>query len=146
MKPRAEAKHLGEPAFQLAKGTRRVYINEAWCDMREDDLIHADESFWEELSGTALREGHEEIGLKTSNISRLYDVGGFTFTSTSRGIRKPLHMFAAGIINKDDFDPFEHTTLETRWMTLEEFATQGRKDHVDIVRDITGRLLARLPS
>jgi hypothetical protein len=140
MKPRTEAKHLGAPAFQIAKGTRRININEGWCDMREEDLRYADESFYETLIQTALREGEEEVGLKASNIKQVFDMGGFTFISASRGIVKPLHMFAAEIIREDDFAAFEVTTSEVRWMTMSEFSSIGRPDHVAIVDEILGRL------
>jgi 8-oxo-dGTP pyrophosphatase MutT (NUDIX family) len=141
MKPRAEAKHLEEPAFQLAKGTRRIHINDGWCDMRADDLIYADPVFWESLVATALREGEEEVGLKPGNILRLFDAGGFTFTSATRNIQKPLHMFAAEMKNMSDFGPFEASTLAADWFTLEEFARQGREDHVGIAETIVGRLM-----
>jgi hypothetical protein len=140
MKPRAEAKKLGAPAFQIAKGTRRINVNGDWCDMREDDLIHADESFYESLLGTALREGQEEVGLQTSNILRLFDMGGFTFVSASRKTIKPLHMFAAELANTSDFIAFEATTAETSWMSVEEFAKVGRTDHIAIAGAIIKRL------
>jgi hypothetical protein len=140
MKPKAEAKHLGEPSFQIAKGTRRIYINENWCDMREDDLRYADESFHETLIGTALREGQEEIGLKSTNIKRLFDMGGFTFVSASRGVVKPLHLFAAEIADENDFSEFEATTGEARWMTPEEFMAEGRADHAAIIQKLSDRL------
>jgi hypothetical protein len=144
MKPRGDAKHLGAPSFQLAKGTRRLFINERWCDMREDDLRYADPSFWEPLIDTALREGREEIGLKPSNIARLYDMGGFTFISATRNIKKPLHMFAAHIRDEGDFSAFERTTQEARWLTLTELSTLGRSDHVAIIGDVLARLMAAL--
>jgi len=140
MKPRTEAKHLGPPAFQIAKGTRRININENWCDMREEDLRYADESFYETLIQTALREGEEEVGLKASNIKQLFDMGSFTFVSASRGIVKPLHMFAAEIIHADDFASYEATTSEVRWMTMPEFKPIGRPDHTSIVEEILARL------
>src|SRR5690348_567695 len=54
MKPSAEAKHLGPPSFQLAKGTRHIHVSDNWCDMRDDDLKHADPSFFEPIVKTAL--------------------------------------------------------------------------------------------
>lgn len=144
MKPRAEAKHLGAPSFQIAKGTRRININGDWCDMREDDLRHADPSFHEPLIDTALREGHEEVGLKASNITTLYDMGGFVFTSASRGLSKPLHMFAAAISDRADFSDFEKSTAETRWIGPLEFSELGRPDHVKILDAILERLVRKL--
>lgn len=141
MKPFAEKEILGIPQFQIAKGTRRINISGSWCDMRLDDLLYADESFHEPIMETALREGNEEIGLKTANIKTLFDMGGFTFVSASRGTKKPLHMFAAEVIDKNDFSHFEATTSETRWLTPEEFAGEGRQDHVIIMHEVVERLI-----
>jgi hypothetical protein len=110
--------------------------------MREDDLRYADESFHEPLITTALREGSEEIGLRPGNIKKLFDMGGFTFISASRGIKKPVHLFAAEIIDQNDFARFEATTSETRWLTQEEFAQEGRADHILIINEALGRLSA----
>lgn len=144
MKPSPKAKHMGDPSLQVAKGTRRVFINEEWHDMRDDDLRYADESFHEPLLATALREGEEEVGLKSSNIVRLFDLGCFTFVSASRGIKKPLHMFAAEIRDPQDFTAFESTTELTRWLTPDEFAEAGRADHVAIVSEIVARIIPAL--
>ncbi|MEI7668667.1 MAG: NUDIX domain-containing protein [Pseudomonadota bacterium] len=135
MRPIAEKEILGKPEFQLAKGTRKVNVSDSWCDMREDDLIFADESFHEPLIETALREGNEEIGLKTENIGKLYDLGGFSFISASKGTKKPLHLFAAAIIDKNNFCEFEKSTSETKWLRLEEFIANGRKDHILIIEE-----------
>lgn len=140
MKPCREAKHLGAPAFQIAKGTRRINVSGSWCDMREDDLRFADASFHEALLATALREGREEIGLLPENISRLYDMGEFTFISASRGHPKPIHMFAAEVIDKQNFCAFESTTSEIAWLSYEQFLAAGRADHQPIVREILIRL------
>lgn len=140
MKPFAENEILGKPQFQIAKGTRRINISGHWCDMRVDDLLYADESFHESLINTALREGNEEIGLKPENIKTLFDLGGFTFISASKGIKKPMHLFAAEIIDVTNFSPFEATTSETCWFTKSEFAEKGRADHVLIIKDVVKRL------
>lgn len=140
MKPLAENEILGSPDFQIAKGTRRINISGDWCDMREDDLIFADESFHETLIETALREGNEEIGLKADNILRLFDFGVFSFISASKGMRKPLHIFAAEMIDSNNFASFEATTSETGWFSAAAFEHKGRKDHVVIVKEVVSRL------
>ena len=140
MKPFAEKEILGNPDFQIAKGTRRINVSGGWCDMREDDLIYADASFHEPLIETALREGNEEIGLKSHNIKKLYDCGVFSFISASKGIRKPLYMFAAEISDSHDFEGFEATTAETQWFSVKEFESHGRKDHIEIVNSMFGKL------
>ncbi|HEU5047761.1 MAG TPA: NUDIX hydrolase [Rickettsiales bacterium] len=140
MKPLAENEVLGKPQFQIAKGTRRINISGEWCDMRLDDLHYADESFHETLLATALREGNEEIGLKQENIRSMFDLGGFTFISASKGIQKPMHLFAAEIIDTENFGHYEATTDEVRWFTEEEFVHHGRPDHVAIIRQVMQRL------
>lgn len=140
MKPLAENEVLGKPQFQIAKGTRRINISGEWCDMRMDDLQYADESFHETLVATALREGNEEIGLKPENIHALFDLGGFTFISASKGVQKPMHLFAAQIIDTNNFGHYEATTAEVRWFTEEEFVHHGRPDHVAILRQVMQRL------
>ena len=136
MKPIAENEKLGKPQFQIAKGTRRININGNWCDMRADDLKFADESFYESLLDTALREGQEEIGLKPKNIKKIYDLGDFVFISASKGTKSPLHLFAAEIIDINDFSEFEESTEETKWLSPEEFTQLSRSDHSLIMNEI----------
>lgn len=140
MKPHAEKEIFGAPKFQIAKGTRRINISGRWCDMRADDLLYADESFHEPLIETALREGREEIGLRPHNIRQLYDLGGFTFISASKGNKKLMHLYAAEIIDPKNFGKFEETTSEASWMTAAEFNTKGREDHAAIVNEAVERL------
>ena len=136
MKPIAENEKLGKPQFQIAKGTRRINVNGSWCDMRIDDLHFADESFHEPLLDTALREGKEEIGLKPINIKNIYDMGDFVFISASKGTKSPLHLFAAEIIDINDFSEFEESTAETKWLSPEEFKELSRSDHYLIMNEI----------
>lgn len=142
MKPHAELGHPGAaPEFQIAKGTRRINMGDGWCDMRDDDLINADPVFYENLIETALREGEEEIGLKRSNILRLFDIDVFSITSARRGIRKPLHVFAAEIKEPKNFGTFESKTAEAVWMMPMQLATDVRADHVQILKETLARLL-----
>lgn len=141
MKPIPEIGHPGEaPEFQIAKGTRRINMGNGWCDMRDDDLINADPVFYENLIDTALREGHEEIGLKRSNVRILFDIGVFSMISARRNIKKPMHVFAAEIDDHSNFGDFEPKTAEVMWMTMDEFAASGRKDHVSILKEMLAKL------
>jgi hypothetical protein len=141
MKPSDDKKKHSEPSpFQIPKGTRRILENGQWRDMREEDVLHADPSTFEPLVTTALREGHEEIGLRGSNIKDIFDMGNFVFTSASKGVEKPLHMFAVRIGNKNSFDTPESTTSEERWLTQGEFEKRGRSDHVSIMKGIAEHL------
>ena len=67
-------------------------------------------------------------------------MGVFTFTSTSKGLKKPLHMFAAEVSSKTDFDDHEKSTAAVKWMSVEEFAGCGRADHTDILKKIIDQL------
>lgn len=64
----------------------------------------------------ALKEGHEEVGLKESNIKNmfklLYD--------------KKLHVWAAEIINPDDFDKPHYETGAVTWLQLPQQLNQLR--------------------
>lgn len=142
MKPHVELGHPAgtTPDYQIAKGTRRINMGGGWCDMREDDLKHADPVFYETLVETALREGREEIGLKPKNIRQLFDVGVFSITSARRGNSKPIHIFAAQMHTHDDFGVFESKTAEVVWMTAVEFASVGRPDHIHILNEVYVRL------
>jgi 8-oxo-dGTP pyrophosphatase MutT (NUDIX family) len=147
MRPRAKPKHVAPPSFQIAKGTRLIHIDGHARDMGEADLQH-DPSLRESLLETALREGHEEVGLKADNIKRAFDMGVYLFTSESTGKTKKVHMFAAEIANKDTFDAYEPSTVATLWVTREEMEARidsrhrepVRRDHAEIVEDILARL------
>lgn len=129
MKPVAKRLDLGEPEFQLCKGTRMYEKDGAWVDMR-GDISNA--KIMESLAETALREGVEELGLQLENIETLYDLGLFSFTSAST--RKPISLwiFAAAIRSEENFLPLEsiaNVTTERAFFTLGEFKKAGRADH-----------------
>lgn len=143
MKPHAEPGHPGNaPEFQIAKGTRRINMGGGWCDMRDDDLLNADPVFYENLVDTALREGREEIGLKRSNVRRMYDIGVFSITSARKRIQKRVHVFAAYMISADDFGDFESKTAQTEWMTMARIEAEGREDNIPILRNVHEALRA----
>ncbi len=140
MKPTATKPHLGAPPYQLAKGTRMLTENGKWRDMREEDLHTASPETFEKLAETAKREGAEEVGLKESNVRKVYDLGVFHMTSASDGKAKALHMFAAEVKDPKDFGKTDDTTAETKWMRGSEFAKEGRDDHSAILQTMLGRL------
>ena len=126
MKPQARHADLPPPEFQICKGTRMQQLQDGtWHDIRGGTVGDAPEP----LVVTALREGLEEIGLIPTNISSIYDVGGYDFSSAATG--KTLHMwlFAAEVKNATDFMRPDSSTADCRWLTLEEFAIAGREDH-----------------
>lgn len=73
---------------------------------------------------TARREGHEELGLKESNIESFYELGVFLGRTT---------FYVAKVKDKADFDIPHFETKDTRWMTLEEFSIDGRDIHQAVV-------------
>ena len=74
---------------------------------------------------TAIRESHEELGLRHDNICHTFYCGNFLGRT---------EIFAAIIYNKEDFDDFQPDETESvRWMTMSEFADIGRDIHIDVV-------------
>ena len=94
----------GGPDWQIAKG--RV----------EDDDV--------DNMSAALREGYEELGLKTSNIISIRELGMYLGRT---------NIFICEVMTKDDFDPFHFETGEIMWMTSHEFQITGRELHHKIV-------------
>lgn len=144
MKPRSTAPELGIPPLQICKGTRMHHVPGAgWCDMRQG-MKAAD---METLAETALREGIEELGLKLENIGKLYEMGGFGFASATTGKPKQMWLFAASMLDEDDFlhDREVAMTTEARqWISAREFATSGREDHRPTLSNIETRLAQHL--
>lgn len=135
MKPISKQPELGDPEFQLCKGTRMFFAGGVWQDMKQP--LEHDEM--ESLEFTALREGVEELGLMIDNIKSLYDMGPFGFTSATTGKQKASWMFAAEIIDESTFLPLAElveTTAERKLVTLAEFEEIGRPDHVFILQHI----------
>ena len=81
----------------------------------------------------AIREAHEELGLKQNNIDGLpFKVWeGFVQLRTSQ---YNLIVYGVKIKDKHDFDKWQHETLYTTWMTNESFQEKGRRDHKPIVQ------------
>jgi hypothetical protein len=76
------------------------------------------------LLKAAIREAKEELGLKQMNLVRIEPIGQYSTI-----------MFYVGLVNNptdlDDFDPVE--TKEVKWLTLEEYASEGRRLHLPVV-------------
>ena len=126
MKPHARHADLPPPEFQICKGTRMQQLpDETWQDVRTGPMGENPEA----LAVTALREGIEEIGLIPANIATLYDIGGFDFSSAATGKTRCMWLFAAGMKSATDFIRPDNSTADCRWLTLDEFAVAGRKDH-----------------
>ncbi len=144
MKPVSTSPDLGEPPFQICKGTRQYQMPDGtWQDIRDGIGQHADMK--ETLAATALREGIEELGLKLDNIHQLMDMGAFNFSSATTGKTKYMWLFAAEIRQPDNFLSAAETTPSTqerKWLNCADFGVVGRKDHLYILKAIEASLQA----
>lgn len=77
----------------------------------------------------ALREAHEELGLRSDNIIQLFDCGIWLGRTT---------MFVA-IVQSDHCDCYDdtcHETKEIKWLDLPEFKQIGRDIHIDVIDNL----------
>lgn len=79
----------------------------------------------EDSREAAIREGCEETGLKTSNISQVLHIGNFLGRT---------ELYVAKCLSKNDFDAPDYETESVKWLTLEQFAREGRALHYDLVQ------------
>jgi 8-oxo-dGTP pyrophosphatase MutT (NUDIX family) len=143
MKPVAARPGKGEPLFQLAKGTRMHLLNGKWQDIRDPAFVGAK---LEPLQETALREGVEELGLDRAAVITCIELGEVGFTSVRTGEKKAMWLFAAELDNENALLPessIAPTTAARAWMTLSEFTSKGREDHVAILRQAVSALEPR---
>lgn len=94
----------GGPDWQLAKGK----IEEG-----------------ETAKEAALREAREEIGLFVGNVTLVEEVGVFMGRTT---------VFIARVTSKDMFGMFGEETGDVKWLTMEQFMTEGRILHQPVVQ------------
>lgn len=74
----------------------------------------------------AIREAQEEVGLFPPNIDGdIHHLGNFLGRT---------EVFVAKIKDEDMFGDFHFETVETRWMTPEEFQKDGRDLHKPMVK------------
>lgn len=114
MKP-SDGKYGGDE-FQIAKGR-----------IEEDENPLA----------AAVREAHEELGLREENIKWIKKCGLFLNTH---------HIFMVEVrsMDKRKFDKVTFETGDTIWMELDEFMRNGRKLHRPIVETCHSRFTSRL--
>lgn len=94
---------FGGSCFQIAKG--RV-------DEGEDDLT------------AALREGYEELGLLSSNINRIIDIGSHLGRT---------HIYLAEVFSKENFTSPHFETGETIWLSEIIYKDIIRNIHISII-------------
>ena len=80
----------------------------------------------------AVREGVEELGLVASNIVQLFPAG----TIAIKGMKESYIMavFVAEIKDPNMFSKPHYETGSTMWLTMEQFAAQGRQNQKQIVQ------------
>lgn len=76
---------------------------------------------------TAVREGEEELGLVRTNILNLFHVGNFLGRT---------EVYAARILDKEDFDKFNFETKRTVWLTNSQFQQMGRELHKPVINEV----------
>ncbi len=146
LKPVPKRPDLGDPGYQLCKGTRLLYHNDSWKDMHEFKPV-PENAVQEPLIETAIREGIEELGIELENLAALYQLGLFSFVSEKTGRTKKVWLYACNIEEKKQFQPLEDVqeyTQDRKWCTLKEFATIGRPDHVTMLVHIDAMLRKHL--
>ncbi len=79
----------------------------------------------EDPKETAIREAQEELGLTTANV-----VGDVDYLGVHLG---RTHIYACRVKSKDLFGVFSFETEDVVWMTEDEFRTDGRDIHRDVV-------------
>lgn len=91
----------------------------------------------------AIREAEEELGLLRENIT---GTGVFHLADDRVILRSgtyDLTVYAAEILDRWNFVPWCSETEYTVWKTLEEFKTDGRRDHIKYVEMLEQHLLRR---
>lgn len=80
----------------------------------------------------AIREAEEELGFKRRNArGQMRNIADERVTLYSGSYE--LAVFGVEIMDRYDFGKWCDETEYTKWMTLEDFRQQGRKDHVKYV-------------
>lgn len=142
MKPRATMGHPGgEPSFQIAKGTRVASFGKKSWDMGRQEEAAPHPPRVESYLETAIREGREELGLKASNIRRMFDMGVYSVNSETTGKSKEMHLFAAELKSGANFfSRPQPTTQEVRWFKQGEGGKLVKKSHMRILEDVSTKL------
>ena len=141
-KPAGDKPELGDPGFQIPKGTREIFNGDEWEDYKnKSQLASYGAENLETVKVTALREGIEEIGLPVEAIEKAGDWGVATFISASKGTEKamwlyPLQMNAGTVFNEPDVT--HANTVARQWLNINnrEQANQIRPDHLQVIREI----------
>lgn len=142
MMPRATMGHPGgAPSFQIAKGTRVTSFGSKSWDMGRQEERTPFPPRVETYLETAIREGREELGLKASNIKRMFDLGVYSVNSETSGQSKEMRLFAAELKSPNTFfSRPQPTTQQVQWFRKNEGNSHVKKSHMRIVEDAGAKL------
>lgn len=86
----------------------------------------------------AIREGHEELGLRQSNFAgQVFHV----HDAEVKGLDAVyvMRIFAVEVKNKDDFDQPHYETKEVVWLSEKDYEMVGRRSHRPFVKALCDR-------
>lgn len=139
MKPEAIRPELGDPGYQIGKGTREIYLDGEWQNY--DPRKHkskATAKTVESLYVNAIREGIEELGLVAQNILSVQEWGAVDFKSELSGMTKTMWLFLCEVDDGENFvqpDETHGNTQHRGWFSLgEESDSQIRPDHLAVLK------------
>lgn len=141
MKPSPSGTHETDPQFQICKGTRAKRKNGEWVDYRPNVKEKVAPEDLEDFYINALREGIEEIGLRTANLNAVYEWGRTEFLSESRHTPITMWLYLANLKDPQDFGTpsvYDAKTGACAWVKLPEDADKIRPDHLKILEKVTG--------
>lgn len=82
----------------------------------------------------ALREGHEEIGLKRNNIKSMKLLTDTQMTGKNAHYK--IYVFVAEVIDPYDFDPMGFEASWTGWVELNEAIAKGRANQQQFLQEL----------
>lgn len=85
----------------------------------------------ESVKRAAIREGGEELGLRSANMIAEPFIG---WTGTISGLKStyPMEVYLVQVANENNFSDPDLETEYTVWMTRSQFKQYGRKSHHSI--------------
>jgi 8-oxo-dGTP pyrophosphatase MutT (NUDIX family) len=137
LKPINRKPELGDPGFQICKGSRMAKLP-GLSDYEDTDLANLpDGAELEPIMETGLREAIEELGMVLDNLKSVYHIGEVPLLSATTGQLSKVYLYAAEVKNPLDFempDPLKSQVADRMWVTLEEMQEIGRKDHTQVIK------------
>jgi 8-oxo-dGTP pyrophosphatase MutT (NUDIX family) len=87
----------------------------------------------EDIKTAALREASEELGLVLDNVINTKLITKDLLSGMTAD-NYEFHLFASEIKDLNNFSEYGDETMETKWLTIEEFISQGRESQVELVK------------